>query len=153
MSSFYRVLVLILFVFVSCESEDDTPVITGTLEGVWQLDARIYDGMRESLSDCERMQYVTFLENEVVELYWLDTPPCEFGNFSGSYNFLGEQLSVSLPQWVEGSGTYTVNYKVLLLDDENLRVEILNDSERGDYPDEERTILIFVRSGIALHTS
>ena len=143
MSDIFKVIILAFLILTSCDSTDDSSEISGTLEGTWKLEARIFDGSRESLTECELLQTVSFDAAEQVDLFWLDTPPCEFSQFTGTYILSGEQLSVNLPQWVGNTDAFTANYRVLLLDDVNLRVELLNDSERGDYPDTEKTILVF----------
>ncbi|WP_224489932.1 lipocalin-like domain-containing protein [Robertkochia flava] len=149
MTDLWKLVVLALFICISCESEDDASEITGTLDGTWKLEARIYDGSRESLTECEMMQTVTFSGEESLSMYWLEIPPCEFSGYTGTYILNGEQLSVTLPEWPDSNGAFISNYKVLLLSESDLRVELLNDSERGDYPDEEKTILIFEKESPA----
>ena len=136
---FFSVLLL------SCESEEESVEISAEITGAWQLEALIFDGARESLTSCELMQSVEFLPSETTTYYWIAEPPCEFANFEGTYVFEGEKLGITLSKWNSTSGTYTANYKVRLLNENSLRLELLNDSERGDYSDAERTILVFDR--------
>lgn len=121
----------------SCSNDDDknddnTGNTTEMLVKKWYYESTIYNGVTEPYDDHEECgrDYLEFLENGVLRE--VDVWDCEIYSDEGTWELIGEeQLRLSM------YGDY-INAKVLLLNENELRLEIAFEEDEDD-----REIIIF----------
>lgn len=124
---------------LSCKSEDDENNKNASILGEWTLVSETYQGIEESLSECELMQTLTFNVDGSLEVYYVDNEPCNFSTLNVEYTKNGNEFTISIEGEGENGGVYIVRFQILTLSETSLEFKDIWDNEEGNYSTDEQT--------------
>lgn len=127
--------ILILFL-TSCSKDNDiSEADKNELIGQWFVIAEIWDGEKETLTDCDTGQYYQFTAEKEVYIKLVDTDDgCDYETYKGNYEVNGIKLIL---KDILNADELIYNFDIIKLDSKDLIIEtILIDNEPG-YETEE----------------
>lgn len=140
------VLILSTLIFTSCSSDDDNSSNNqGNIIGEWQLNKVTHSDGEVSLSNCQKQQTLTFLENGDIINYYVDNEPCNFSTQTFQYSIDEDELTFSIPGEGINGGTFIIKFNILELTNNKLVIQDFYDNEEGEYPESDRETLEYIK--------
>lgn len=126
---------------LSCSNEGVDIPVSESILGKWKtLKVTDSQGANMQLQACGYNQILTFFKDGTTTL--LD--PCQNITLNSSYELKGNTLTIKTFDKTDNT-TLIEKYVVLTLDSTTLRIQITWDSDYGNYPEDERVILEFIK--------
>ena len=124
MKNTYYLLVALCLFLTSCSTEDDnSEAEDNSIIGQWFVTAEIYNGEKETFTECSAEQYFQFTSEKELYMKLVSTnynEICELENYTGRYELNGKNL---LLKDIDNADDPIYNFEIINLSNYNLTME------------------------------
>lgn len=136
MTKNHLLLGILILILTSCSKDNEiSESDKNILIGQWFVTAEIWDGEKETLSDCDTGQYYQFTAEREVYIKLVDTDDgCDYETYKGNYEVNGNKLIL---KDILNADELIYNFDIIKLNSTDLIIETtFTDNEPG-YESEE----------------
>ncbi|MFV8324692.1 FISUMP domain-containing protein [Flavobacterium sp. ZS1P14] len=128
---------------LSCSNEGVNPAVSENILGKWKTSkVTNSNGENLQLQSCGYKNTSTFSNDGIVAVF----DNCVNKTISSKYTLNGNILTITTVDKTDNT-TLTEKFTVLEINDTTLRIQITWDSDYGNYPQNERDIIEFIKDG------